>query len=143
LTNVTNPLAFPDPTASGFFLVAEEGEKFVTDHLIFAGKVITTSFTPVSDASDDPCNSGSGGTAYLHIFDLVSAVGFFADAAAPMGASRRISIGSGLPTTPQLSLSRGGEDRLFVKTSSGAITALDPPTPTGPPVSVIYWRQIF
>jgi type IV pilus assembly protein PilY1 len=143
LTDVTSPIAFPDAAHSGFFIRADDGEKFVTEHLIYAGKVITTSYTPVSDAVDDPCHSGAGGRSFVHIFDLVSAEGFFLDAAAPMGVSRRISIGSGLSTTPQLSLSRAGRSRLFVKTSSGAITVMDPPAPTGPPVSVIYWRQVF
>ena len=143
LTDVTDPTASPNPADQGFFIMAHDGEKFVTDHLLFAGKVITTSYSPDDMAGLDPCGGGSGGTAYLYIFDLVSGVGFFADASAPTGVSRRMSIGKGLPTTPQLSLSGNAGDKLFVKTSSGAITSMTPPGSGAPPVSIIYWRQIF
>jgi type IV pilus assembly protein PilY1 len=143
LTDVTNPTLSPDPADSGFFLIGDDGEKFVTDHLIFAGRVITTSYNPDSAASVDPCLGGGGGTAYLYVFDLVSGEGFFADASATTGVSRRMSVGNGLPTAPQLSLSGEGTDRLFVKTSSGVITAMIPPGSGAPPVSIIYWRQVF
>jgi type IV pilus assembly protein PilY1 len=143
LTNVTNPTASPDPADSGFFIIADDGEKFVTEHLIFAGKVITTSYDPDSSAPVDPCLGGGGGTAFLHIFDLISGQGFFADASASTGMSRRMSIGNGMPTAPQLSLSGQGGDRLFVKTSSGVLTSMVPPGSSAPPISIIYWRQVF
>jgi type IV pilus assembly protein PilY1 len=143
LTDVTNPPASPDPADPGFFIRGQDGEKFVTEHIIFAGQVITTSYHPTSIAKSDPCAPGGKGTAFLHVFDVVSGVGFFADASAPTGQSRRITVGHGLPTAPNLSLSGDSGDRLFVKTSSGAVTAVTPPGSGAPPVSVIYWRQVF
>ena len=112
----------------------------MTDHLIFGGYVITTSYSP--DSSGDICQGGNGGDAKLYIFDLLTGQGFFVDASSPTGMSRSITVGHGLPTGPQLSLG-GTADRLFVKTSTGAITAITPPGSGTPPVSVIYWRQVF
>ncbi len=145
LTDITNPLVSPNAAQAGFFFMAADGEKFVSNHEIFAGKVITTSYVPIAVAAGpppDPCSSGgSGGGGFLYIFDLVSGAGFFADAAAPTGTSRRMSIGSGLPTTPQLSL--GKPAKLFVKTSTGETTIIPPPGPGTPPPSVVFWRQVF
>jgi type IV pilus assembly protein PilY1 len=139
-TDVTDPTVSPDPADLGFFFIASDSEKFLTEHIIFAGFVITTSYSP--DSSGDICQGGEGGDARIYIFDLLTGEGFFADASAATGKSRSITVGHGLPTAPQLSLG-GTADRLFVKTSTGQVTAMTPPTGNAPPLSIIYWRQVF
>jgi type IV pilus assembly protein PilY1 len=140
LTDVTDPTVSPDPANLGFFFMGIDGEKFLTEHIIFAGYVITTSYSP--DSSGDICMGGNGGDARLYVFDLFTGEGFFADASSVTGKSREITVGHGLPTGPQLSLG-GTADRLFVKTSTGAVTSLAPPGGNVPPISIIYWRQVF
>ncbi len=145
LTDVTNPLVSPDPTKSGFYMIAVDGEKFLTEHIIFGGKVITTSFSPNEVVvSADPCASSSGGgSSFIYIFDLTTGAGFFVDATAPTGLSRRLVAGSGLSTGPKLSVGPNDANFLYVKTSGGVVLETPAPPSTGTPVDMVYWRTKF
>ena len=74
----------------GYFFKALDGEKFVTTSVIFAGKVITASFTPsqlqAGDPGFDPCTQRGSGK--LYIFDLKTGVGEYTDAPATSSATR-------------------------------------------------------
>ena len=106
---------------AGFFYKATEGEKFVTDVTIFAGKVIVASYTPVSGA--DLCTT-SGGQAFLHVIDVGDGEGYFPldpDNPDPV-QDRRLLIGGGLPSSPRVSIAPDpADDRIYIKTSTGQI----------------------
>jgi type IV pilus assembly protein PilY1 len=143
LTEVTDPAVTPSLAHSGYYMIAEDGEKFLTDHQIFAGHVITTSYSPADGTiSTDPCAPQGGGEAFLYVFNLESGTGFFADASAATGKVRRISVGAGLPSAPQLSTSidKSSPDKLYIRTSSGLVTEVDAPPRNDPPAWLIYWR---
>jgi type IV pilus assembly protein PilY1 len=143
LTEVTDPAVTPSLAQSGYYMIAEDGEKFLTDNQIFAGHVITTSYSPFDGtASTDPCAPQGGGEAFLYVFNLESGTGFFADASAATGKTRRISVGAGLPSAPQLSTSidKSSPDKLYIRTSSGLVTEVDAPPRNDPPAWLIYWR---
>ena len=141
LTDITGIDSDTDPTDSGFFFVAQDGEKFVTEHTIFAGYVITASFVPNMDG--EPTCGSFGGESFLYIFSIGTGQGFFYDAGVTVGdAARKISVGAGAPTAPRVTVSLEG-NQLYIKTSGGILFQMDPPSPNYPPVEVIYWKQNF
>jgi hypothetical protein len=102
---------------SGFLFIGEQAEKFVTNHNIFAGYVITASFVPPALPRD--CSGGGGSRSRLYIFDLFTGEGFFADAVSG-DPERSIDVGSGFPTTPRISVGPSDTD-IYVQTSDGSV----------------------
>ncbi len=123
-------------TERGFFIKAADGEKFVTNTVIFAGKVITASFEPTPSA--DPCAARGDATAY--VFDLLTGEGYFADASNnPM---RTMDIGVGLPTDPKVSVGPGGKDnRVYIEKSGADLESIgQDDVPAGG--QLLYWREL-
>lgn len=140
LTNVTSIKKDNDLTDRGYFLIAEEGEKFTSDHVIFAGYLITTTYTP---NAADPCSAATG-ESFLYVLRIRDAYGFYDDATATVTESRRMSIGPGLASSPRVSLAPdAANDKVFVKTSKSKILPFQAPEREGGGVSVIYWKQEF
>jgi type IV pilus assembly protein PilY1 len=137
LTDITNLNTDPDPTDAGFYLKVQDAEKFVTETLIFAGQVITASYTPELTGLDICSRTGDSS---LYIFDLASGVGFFDGSAA--NAGRQTAVGRGVVADPKVVLSRAG-DQLYVQTSVNRVVQMAAPSRNQPPVSFIYWKQNF
>jgi hypothetical protein len=126
----------------GYFFRTVDGEKFVTTSAIFAGKVISASFTPstlkAGDPGFDPCTQRGSGKLYK--FNLTTGVGDFKDAS--NNESRFTSIGTGLPTDPKISIGVGGDDNKIVIQKSGTeIEVLDTDS-ASLGQGIIYWREI-
>ncbi len=122
-------------TQRGFFIKADDGEKFVTNPLIFAGKVIAASFTPTP--SLDPCAARGVSTGY--VFDLLTGKGFFYDGGGnPM---REIDLGVGLPTDPRISVGVGGKNnRVYIEKSGADLESWEEEDiPAG--ARLLYWRE--
>ena len=141
LSNVTGLPSDPDPTDLGYYFVADEGEKFITNHAAFGGVLITTSYLP-DDGTGDVCNVS--GQAFAHIFDLASAEGFF-DPAISSNQARRIASGMGVPSDPRITLSTSddGGVKILLKSSAGQLVTIDAPGLAPDPVDLVYWRQRF
>jgi len=122
-------------TERGFYIKGAEGEKFVTNPLIFAGKVIEASFTPTP--SLDPCATRGISTGY--VFDLLTGEGFFSDNAG--NPTRTIDFGVGLPTDPRVSVGIGGQDnRVYVEQSGANLESYgEEDIPAG--ARLLYWRE--
>ena len=135
LTDITAVAIDPDLTDLGFYLTADDGEKFVTNHLITGGFLITTSYIPW-DGSGGVCEAA--GSAFVYIFDLEVGGGFFSSGGPVQG--RRLFAGLGVPADPRITVS-GGSAKLFVQTSTGALLSLDAPDPDATGVQRVYWRQ--
>ena len=141
LTNITT-VGTPVTSPRGYYFITPDGEKFVTTTVIFAGKVITASFTPsqlaLGDPGFDPCTQRGNGQ--LYIFDLASGYGEFVDGA--NNETRSTDIGSGLPTDPKISIGVGGSDNKIVIQKSGTdieiLDAQDVDFGRG----IIYWREM-
>jgi hypothetical protein len=137
----------------GFFIKGLDGEKFVTNTVIFAGKVITSSFIPTPSA--DPCSARGLGTAY--VFDLLTGEGFFRDASD--NPERTLALGVGMPTDPKVSVgvgSAGGGggggggggpcgtgqgNRVYIEKSNSELESFEACNiPSGG--QVLYWRQL-
>jgi hypothetical protein len=139
LTDITGLGSDPDPADRGFYFVADDGEKFVGGTVIFGGFAITVSFVPEEASACGP------GTAFLYLFDLETGTGFFAGGDAGVSNSgRTLSIGSGMPSSPRMSLggAGGADDSLYVQTSTGELIKLDAPERSAQ-VGLVYWKQDF
>ena len=149
LTDITGSDYDTNSSDLGFFFVARDGEKFVSDQTIFSGFIFATAFLPDTSGGLSAC--GAGGESFLYVFNVVSGLGFYFEASiVTADAARRVSIGVGIPTSPRISISTdadgsvpGGSqgDKLYVKTSSGQLLTADAPPPNFNPVELIYWRE--
>jgi type IV pilus assembly protein PilY1 len=137
LSDITGLEVDPDLTDLGFYFTTEDGEKFVTNHIIFAGFVITTSYLP-DDGSTNACESA--GFTFVHIFDLLNGEGFFPNSGSGPTNLRSLKAGVGVPTDPKITISKGGA-QVFVKTSIGQTVAVDAPDNDGQTVQMVYWKQ--
>ncbi len=139
----------PNLTTPGYFLRAADDEKFVTNSVIFASYVFTSSFKPT--VSTDPCIAG--GTASLYAFRVECAEGFFDPTGS--GQHRTLALGTGVPTDPRVSISAGDPtagggsapcagghaNKVFVITSDNSVqNNCTPPLP-GSGVGLMYWRE--
>jgi len=139
LVNVTAAATYVNPgSAKGYYFVAEEGEKYLGDPLIFAGYVLTVSYKPDTFPTCGP------GEAYFVAFRLDNGMGFLDENGTPEAGDRRKAVGVGVPSTPRISLGGYSEnDVILVTTSEGEILTLDPPARDEPKSSVLFWRQLF
>jgi type IV pilus assembly protein PilY1 len=136
LTDITSAANDTDLSDAGFYFEAEESEKFITNHTIFAGYAITTSYLPDLTGTDICQRSG---TSRLYIFNIFGGNGYFADGVVPPAQARYMSLGQGAPNDPRVTISRTG-DQMYIQTSTGRL--IKPPTPPRPgkPVETIFWR---
>jgi hypothetical protein len=138
----------PSLATAGYFLRAADDEKFVTNSVVFASYVFTSTFTPI--VTSDPCVSG--GNASLYGFRIDCGQGFFDPGGS--GEHRELSLGTGVPTDPRVSISAGDPggggggpcsgghaNKVFVITSDNSVqNNCTPPMPGGG-VRVLYWRD--
>ena len=141
LTNITT-VGTPVTSPRGYYFKAAEGEKFVTTSVIFAGKVITASFTPSllrsGDVGFDPCTQRGSGNLYK--FNLTTGVGDYLDASS--NESRYTSLGTGLPTDPKISIGVGGDDNKIVIQKSGTELEILDTDSASFGRGIIYWREL-
>ncbi|MGH0037787.1 MAG: pilus assembly protein [Myxococcota bacterium] len=92
----------PSDPHVGYYITAEDSEKFITNSVIFFGTVFSLSFIP--EDSGDPCKAG--GTAFLYGFDLFCGEGIFVEnEGEPDEDHKRIfEIGDGVPNRPRVSV---------------------------------------
>jgi type IV pilus assembly protein PilY1 len=136
---------------NGFYIRGADGEKFVTNTVIFANLVITNSFIPTPNA--DPCQAR--GVAKAYVFDLLTGEGFFVDVNGD--PERTLDLGVGLPTDPKVSLNVGGTgggggggpgpcgtgqgNRVYIEKSGGGLESFGTcDVPTGG--QLLYWREV-
>ncbi len=141
LTDITSEQTDTDLTDQGFFLVAGDNEKFVTDHLTFAGQVITASYVPDLGAAVVLCQPR--GDATLYVFAVADGEGFYDYDPAQPNESRRLSLGGGLPTSPAIVSSNLAGTRVVVQTSDGRVLAEEGPAAGIDGAQVIFWREVF
>jgi type IV pilus assembly protein PilY1 len=129
----------------GYFLVARETEKFITSSTIFLGDIWTGAFLPVVSA--DPCDAA--GEAWIYRFSLTCADGGFSSGGSPQD-NRRTSIGTGVPTSPRVSVGPAPDPsdpdpecqtRIYMITSDGGISNECGGSPPSTAVKLLNWRE--
>ena len=121
LVNVTNA-GCNTPIDRGYYVIADHGEKFVTNSIVFLGTLFTGSFVPI--VSTDPCIAG--GEAFLWMFRFSCGAG----EAGTTDTDRKKKLGTGLPTSPRISVGNADEPpgectemKVVVITSEGEVAS--------------------
>jgi type IV pilus assembly protein PilY1 len=141
LTDITSLSYDNDLTDQGYYFVAADGEKFVSELVVFAGYAIFVSFE-IDSSNSDPC-AAAAGTSKLYAIKLNSGQGYFTAGSPPTPMEERyMDVGSGLASSPRISMSPDpSDDKMYVKTSKGLLVTIEPPPRTGSGSSIIYWKQ--
>jgi type IV pilus assembly protein PilY1 len=135
LTDLTSSTACTTINAPGYFFRIADGEKFVTRADIFAGYVITGSFTPAATPTDCTAKGNSS----IHVFRLGCGQGYFTDGSG--NPDRDLGIGAGFPTDPQVSMGAGGsENRVFIQKSGSDLQSIETDDVDGGG-RLLYWRE--
>jgi len=121
-------------------LMNGQGEKILADPSVFGGVVYFTTFTPAH--GNDPCDQG--GDANLYGIKYMTGEGALSNNA------RSMSIGTGIPSAPVLSLKPGGSGTpdLYVTVSGGAGTGASTSrinmTPPGVAnrTNMLHWKDL-
>jgi hypothetical protein len=153
LTDVTNSATDLSTEDDGYFFRVKDGEKFITNHLIFDGNVVTVSYT-----SDELNSAPTGNSCALSgetsewAWKLEDASGAL-DNPDPEHVNefvRSLRLGNGAPTDPRISVSKVSTDenggivvKITAQTSVGEVV-----NPNGGglnlnPVEMLYWHQNF
>jgi type IV pilus assembly protein PilY1 len=124
LLNATNATCDTAVIDRGYYVIADHGEKFVTNSVVFLGNLFTGSFVPID--SNDPCIAG--GEAYLWVFRFSCGTGD--GTGGTENEKRKKKLGTGLPTSPRISVGNSGDDpadceemKVVVITSEGQVTS--------------------
>jgi type IV pilus assembly protein PilY1 len=125
LNDVSNLATDPEPDDDGYYIVAPDGEKFITNHVLFGGVLLTLSFVPVN-SSTDICEKYN--TTNIWVFNLDDAGGLIDD--------------PGAPTDPAISISKD-KVVLIGQTSEGVVYEFDVPVEPPPPIELVFWRQLY
>jgi len=137
LKNVTDDTGCDVSGYIGFYLMGQDGEKFVTQSDIFFYYVFVGSFIPETPA--DPCDAG--GSSYLYAFKVYCGEGLFADAAGD--PEPKVSLGDGLPTDPRITISpEEGGNRVIINKQEGDLWNFEAPPGFGAGVGQFYWREL-
>ncbi len=130
-----------DLTDLGYYFVAEDAEKFITNHAAFGGVFITTSYLP-DDGTGTICDAD--GQAFAHVFDIATGQGFF-DPVSSSNQGRRVTSGLGVPSDPRITVSSSidGGVKILLKSSAGQLVTIDAPDLAPEAVKQVYWRQRF
>jgi type IV pilus assembly protein PilY1 len=126
-----------DSTADddGYYIVVPDGQKFISNHLIFGGLFLSLAYQP--DTSGTVC--AAAGQTLFYGFGVQKGAGVVDDTAPEV---RSAVVGNGAPTDPRVSVS-DGKVELIGQTSLGEVIKLPVPVDPPAPVELVYWRQRF
>lgn len=142
LENITSSTYSTSSSSPGWYInFTGQGEKVLAEPTVFGGVVYFTTFVP--DQSGDPCSYG--GDANLYAVDSITGEGVFSDE-----GDRSVSIGTGIPMAPVISLKPGTalSPDLYVTTSAGSSGGevntqkidFDPPTLANR-TNLLFWKD--
>lgn len=139
LENITTGTYADEDSKHGWFInLAGHGEKILGEPAVFGGVVYFTTYTPASGGN--PCDQA--GDAKLYAVNYMTGGGIFES------GDRSMDIGSGIPTSPVISLKPSdGSPDLYVTVSGGSgegastrRASLDPRNVANR-TNVLYWKD--
>jgi type IV pilus assembly protein PilY1 len=148
LTDVTNSASDPNTADEGYFFRVKDAEKFMTNHLIFDGNVVTASYTP-DELNSTPRgnNCALSGQTSEWAWRLSNAGASLDDPINVNQLVRTRTLGNGAPTDPRISVSKDSNGAMIIKitaqTSVGEVLNPDGGDLSLDPVDMIYWHQSY
>ncbi len=140
LTDITLVRYDNNLSDQGYYFVGVDGEKFVSEVVIFAGYVVLVSFE-INALSTDPCAAATG-VSKVYAFEVDGGGGYFSSGAMTPMEERYENIGGGMASSPRISMAPDhGDDKMYIKTSKGRVITVEPPPRDGSASSMIYWKQ--
>jgi type IV pilus assembly protein PilY1 len=142
INDITGQPLDPITNDDGYYIVVDDGEKFTTNHIVFAGLFLTLTYVPDNSAASlcDPI-----GSTKVWVFDLSTGGGMLTDSGGAQ--TRTAELGNGAPTDPRISVSHGEDGTAHVEligqTSVGEVFKMPVPAKPPKPVEIVYWRQRF
>jgi Tfp pilus tip-associated adhesin PilY1 len=147
LTDVTYLASDPDPTDAGYFFRVPDGQKFITDSIIFNGQAFSLTYMPDPAGAGASGNCALGGTTIQWAWMLSSGVGVLDDPTTPTATVRNATLSNGAPTNPRITVAKGPDGKPRVKITVQTSTGQQPDPPHQPaapnPVEPLFWRQTF
>jgi Tfp pilus tip-associated adhesin PilY1 len=154
LTDITDIPVDNNPADAGYFFRVQDGEKFISNHLIFGGEALTLSYLPSEISEEIEPAEGEevdvctiSGQTNQWKWNLETGGGALQDPDDSTSNVRSLVLGNGAPTDPRLTISKDNNGNMVIKitaqTSTGAIANPDPPANALDLVDLIYWRQNF
>jgi hypothetical protein len=119
----------------GYYVLARDSEKFITNVDIFAYQVIAASYTPTN--TTNPCSTSGEGS--LYVFRVSCGQGYFAGTGPE---ARRFEMGAGMPTDPRVTVSPTGT-RVIITQQDGEIENGEGPPLDPEAIRQLYWRELF
>jgi len=146
LTNVTTTNTFdPDPLDKGtdnkgWYIAMEQGEKVLSRPAVFSGLVYFTTFTP-GETKD--CKVAGGPRLYMVEFRSGGGATQFSNAAylANTTSARYVQIGSGVPSSPVISVASKGNASVSAGTTGGGVYSRVIYS-QGTNKQILYWREV-
>jgi type IV pilus assembly protein PilY1 len=104
-------------TYSGYYIVGEEGEKWVTNAEMLSDYLFVGSYIPTN--TGNPCNLG--GSSYLYRFRASCGEPLIDSTPAATVDSRAVDLGAGFPTDPRITVSPSGDADAIVTKQGGEL----------------------
>jgi Tfp pilus tip-associated adhesin PilY1 len=136
LTDISSS-TYSNTSGYGWYITLASGEKMLADPTLYSGVVYLTTFTP----STSVCSTGGSGV--LYGLNYITGAGALSD------GSRKMSLGTGIPTAPLISLNPyTSKPNMYVSTSGGGgsstagVKQIQPGIkyPTNP-AKIFYWKD--
>jgi hypothetical protein len=139
--NTFTPVA--EPKKGWYIRLTETKEQVLARPVIYNRLVYFTTFSP-KETDPDVCTTG--GTARLYVMEYLSGGGALAvddltDLAGSAGSRSKV-IGSGVPSTPIITIDDAGQATIVIGTTEGQVysqEAFSPDTNR----QILYWREFF
>ncbi|HTO07447.1 MAG TPA: PilC/PilY family type IV pilus protein [Myxococcota bacterium] len=152
LTDITYTDRDDNPDDKGYFFRIPNGEKFMTDMIIFEGVVLTLSYLPDAAGAGADGSCALGGDTLEYAWTLANGVGVLTGTNGSSGSGGSVTtvrsqpLGNGAPTNPRITVSKGSDGTVVMnstaQTSMGEVQHLGG-LPTVDPVKPVFWRQEF
>jgi hypothetical protein len=142
-TNPTTYTPIPDDKYGWHIFLPNWGEKVYGKPAVFNGLVYFTTYSP-TEYDTDVCTVG--GSARLYVAEFLSGAGALAvddmgDLSGTPGERSKV-IGSGVPSSPVVSINSQGQATIIIGTTEGQVYS-QPGFSPDTNKQVIYWREIF
>ncbi len=147
LKDVTAEATYTPPVdpKKGWYMVLNQSEKVLSKAAVFNQFLNFTTYTPGPSAPGDACTSAGAGVAKLYVVEYLTGNGALVadgliDPITTPPYKRSELIGSGAPSTPQISVDLKGNASIMIRTTSDQIFSKK--VTFSKNRDLLYWREV-